>query len=117
MYTCLQFTGLLKEEFVEVVDELLTDRGRLEFVNKEENNWSTNVWEVFTQKYEFARKFTKLSRSIFIPFGAFSAYNLDKVYTDTDQDALLDFDHKFRFSNLIYRTWTFQCDLKDIHLL
>lgn len=102
MYTYLRFTGELKKEYVEEI------RNLFDFEKAKRNDYF-NEWKCFAEKHDFATHFASLKRPTCIPFGGFSAYNIDKASSKSDDEPT--------FSNVIWNngeyTWVFQCDLKN----
>ena len=103
MYTYLRFTGELKKEYVEEIKNLF------DFEKANRDNDDFNEWKHFAEKHDFATHFASLRSPTSIPFGGFSAYNIDKASSNSDDEPT--------FSNVIWNngeyTWVFQCDLKN----
>lgn len=69
MYTCLKFTGELKEEFADDIKRLF----HWKTADREDANY--NEWEDFAKKYTFAKHFASLDRA------CWSANSMKKIRT------------------------------------
>lgn len=129
MYTCLKFTGQLKEKYADIVRNRLTTEAREKWWEEHKNDEDQeavndyNEWVELAKEYPFMTKFSKLTRSDFIPFGGFTFYNIDKVGREKNIDdacfsnVICGDDRNSYVDGLGYiksaDTWVFACDLKD----
>ena len=99
MYTCLKFTGMIKKDFEDEMKNLL-------------NTEIDYNWRDFAKKYPFAEEFSELPRADFIPFGAITPYNEDKVGCENPKRSIIAGDDSS--DPYGYRkTLVFTCDLKN----
>lgn len=97
MFTGLRFVGMLKNEYIDDFEELISSVE------------SKMDWIKFAEKYPFAKEFSSLPRADFIPFGAM-AYNEDK-FGITFSNIISGDDGSDPYAGR--ETLVFQCDFKN----
>ena len=85
MYTTFMFSGTIKPEFEEMIQDIV---------------YRDVSWENFESEYPWLKKFTKLARPDFIPWGVMTEYNKDKFSPSS-------------YCEIKYGVLVFCCDLKN----